>query len=86
MTDFRHKALCVDEDPEIWFPVGTSGPALIQTAQAKTICRNCPVRDECLEDALNRGLDHGVFGGLAEDERREMNRWAARLAVDRQVD
>ena len=45
--DWRHRAICRDEDPELFFPVGTSGPALLQIAEAKSVCRRCPVVSEC---------------------------------------
>ena len=72
--DWRHRAACRDEDPELFFPVGTSGPALLQITEAKAVCRRCPVWAECLEWALVSGQDHGVWGGMSEDERRAMNR------------
>jgi len=53
--DWRHRAICRDEDPELFFPVGTSGPALLQIAEAKTVCRRCPVVSECLTWALESG-------------------------------
>ena len=43
--DWRHDAICRDEDPELFFPVGTSGPALMQIAEAKSVCRRCPVTE-----------------------------------------
>ena len=46
--DWRHRAACRDEDPELFFPVGTSGPALLQITEAKAVCRRCPVNTECL--------------------------------------
>jgi WhiB family transcriptional regulator, redox-sensing transcriptional regulator len=46
--DWRHKAVCRDEDPELFFPVGNSGPALAQIADAKLVCNRCPVTTECL--------------------------------------
>jgi WhiB family redox-sensing transcriptional regulator len=72
--DWRHDAACRDKDPELFFPVGTSGPAILQTARAKAVCWGCPVRSQCLTWALNSGQDAGVWGGKSEDERRELNR------------
>jgi WhiB family redox-sensing transcriptional regulator len=72
-TSWRARARCrtEDVDPELFFPVGTSGPALLQEQEAKSFCRLCPVRAECLEDALEvpAGKDHGIFGGTTADER-----------------
>lgn len=79
MNDFRHQAACTDEDPELFFPIGTMGPALLQIEEAKAVCNGrCPVVEECLQWALNTGQDSGVWGGLSEDERRAMKRRAAR--------
>jgi WhiB family transcriptional regulator, redox-sensing transcriptional regulator len=76
--DWRHRAICRDEDPELFFPVGTSGPALLQIAEAKSVCRRCPVVSECLTWALESGQDAGVWGGMSEDERRALKRRNAR--------
>jgi len=57
--DWRHKAVCRDEDPELFFPVGNSGPALAQVADAKLVCARCPVTTECLTWALDSGQDAG---------------------------
>jgi WhiB family redox-sensing transcriptional regulator len=76
--DWRHKAVCRDEDPELFFPVGTSGPALLQIAEAKSVCRRCRVVSECLTWALESGQDAGVWGGMSEDERRALKRRNAR--------
>jgi len=65
--DWRHKAVCRDEDPELFFPVGNSGPALAQIADAKIVCNRCPVTTECLSWALESGQDAGVWGGMSED-------------------
>jgi len=58
----------------LFFPVGSSGPALAQVAEAKAVCRRCPVSGECLAWALASGQDDGVWGGLSEDERRALRR------------
>ena len=67
-----------DEDPELFFPVGTSGPAIAQIADAKLVCGRCPVTAECLSWALESGQDAGVWGGMSEDERRALKRRNAR--------
>jgi WhiB family redox-sensing transcriptional regulator len=65
--DWRHRAACRDEDPELFFPIGTSGPALLQVEQAKAVCRRCTVADDCLQWALETGQDAGVWGGMSEE-------------------
>ena len=77
--DWRHEAACRDVDPELFFPIGNTGPALVQIEEAKAVCRRCSVVDECLRWALETGQDAGVWGGLSEDERRALKRRNARL-------
>ncbi|MEU5211740.1 WhiB family transcriptional regulator [Streptomyces sp. NPDC020742] len=76
--DWRNEAACRAEDPELFFPVGTNGPALLQAQQAKSVCQRCPVTERCLEWALEHGQDAGVWGGTSEEERRTLRRRAAR--------
>lgn len=73
-TGWGELAACQDEDPELFFPVSDFGPDARQTAQAKAVCARCPVRAECLDYALDNGLDHGIFGGATADERRRLVR------------
>lgn len=80
MTNWRNQAACRDEDPDLFFPIGTSGPALVQAEQAKAVCRRCPVREPCLEYALDSGQTLGVWGGTNETERRALQRRAGRRA------
>ncbi|NIL59668.1 WhiB family transcriptional regulator [Salinispora arenicola] len=75
---WRDHSACRDEDPELFFPIGTSGPTLLQVEQAKAVCRRCPAMDQCLQWALDSGTDFGVWGGLSEDERRELLRKGTR--------
>jgi len=71
--DWRHNAACREiDDPDIFFPIGTTGPALEQIDAAKRICQKCCVRSQCLEWALSTGQDIGVWGGLSEEERKEV--------------
>ncbi len=74
MTDWRERAACRDADPELFFPISEVGPGARQVAAAKAVCARCPVRAQCLRYALDNGLDHGVFGGATEVERRELTR------------
>ncbi|MFI8966951.1 WhiB family transcriptional regulator [Streptomyces sp. NPDC053493] len=76
--DWRHNAVCRDEDPELFFPIGNTGLALLQINEAKAVCTRCPVIEQCLQWAMASGQDDGVWGGLSEDERRAMKRRAAR--------
>lgn len=73
-TDWRHRAACRDEDPELFFPVSDVGPGARQATQAKAVCARCPVQSECLNYALDNGLHHGIFGGTTERERRNLAR------------
>lgn len=75
-------AACREEDPDLFFPIGSTGPALVQTEDAKAVCRSCPVRQECLRWALDNGQDAGVWGGLDETERRALKRRSRRRAKD----
>ena len=68
--DWRDRAACLDEDPELFFPVGNTGPAIAQIEEAKKVCNRCTVREQCLQWALEAGQDHGVWGGMTEEERR----------------
>lgn len=71
----------MDEDPELFFPIGNTGPAILQIEEAKAVCRRCHVREQCLEWALEAGQDHGVWGALSEDERRALKRKNARARI-----
>jgi WhiB family redox-sensing transcriptional regulator len=73
-TSWIERARCIEEDPELFFPVGTTGPAIEQVARAKGVCAACPVRIECLAWALDTCQDAGVWGGLVEEERRVIRR------------
>ncbi len=77
-ADWRADSACRFEDPDLFFPIGNTGPALLQIEEAKSVCRRCPVMEQCAAWALESGQEHGVWGGLDEDDRRRMKRRAAR--------
>ena len=74
-------AACQGLDPELFFPVTTQGPARGQAEEAKAVCAQCPVRQPCLEFALETGQNSGIWGGTTEDERRTMRRRNLRRRV-----
>ncbi|MEA2716746.1 MAG: WhiB family transcriptional regulator, redox-sensing transcriptional regulator [Actinomycetota bacterium] len=79
VDDWRQKASCRDTDPDLFFPVGTTGLAVDQIEAAKEVCRACEARDECLEFALATNQEAGVWGATSEEERRKLRKaWLAR--------
>jgi len=76
---WRNHAACLDEDPELFFPIGNTDPALLQTEEAKAVCRRCEVVETCLKWAIDSRQDAGVWGGLSDDERRALKRREARV-------
>ena len=75
--EWRKQALCRDTDPELFFPIGTTGQALLQISEAKNVCRECGVKKECLDFAIETNQDCGIWGGTSEDERRQIRRQMA---------
>jgi WhiB family redox-sensing transcriptional regulator len=71
---WRHRAACRTEEPELFFPIGTTEPAQVQLAEAKSVCSGCPVVSQCLAWAMETGQASGVWGGMSEDERRDLRR------------
>lgn len=78
IMDWRSKAACLTVDPELFFPIGNTGPAIAQAAEAKAVCRECEVVGICLQWAIDNNQDAGVWGGMSEEERRALKRRAAR--------
>lgn len=66
-TEWMQRGLCREIPPAVFFPsdgVGVEG--------ARRICAECPVKGPCLEYALEYRIDHGVWGGCSERERRRI--------------
>jgi WhiB family transcriptional regulator, redox-sensing transcriptional regulator len=77
--NWQQSAACLHEDPELFFPIGATGPAVVQMEEAKAVCQQCPVIADCLAWALEAGIEHGVWGGHSEEERRALRRQRSRL-------
>lgn len=76
-------AACAGIDTTLLFGKGA------EQRQARELCYSCPVRLQCLAEALNADTDFGVWGGLTERERRALTRnmphitnWTAWLSSD----
>jgi len=66
--DWTIAAACRGMDPDELFVQGAA------QNRAKVVCANCPVRTECLADALDNRVEYGVWGGMTERERRALLR------------
>jgi WhiB family redox-sensing transcriptional regulator len=65
-------ANCRGADADLFFPERGAS-----TRAAKAICRECSVREECLEFAIRTSEKFGIWGGLSERERRKIRRQRA---------
>lgn len=70
---WRQRAACRDVNPELFFPVGSTGPALLQAEKAKQVCQSCPVSVPCREFAISIKAV-GVWGGTTDSERHAVKR------------
>jgi hypothetical protein len=78
--DWRDASACRREDPDLFAPDGSTGKWVEVIAQAKAICNRCPVREICLNWALDTRQESGIWGGLTEDERWNLRRREVRNA------
>jgi len=73
------RASCRKADPDALFVQGAA------QNRAKTVCLGCPVRTECLADALDNRVEFGVWGGMTERERRALLRRRPQVASWKQL-
>ncbi len=78
-TTWMADGLCADKPPALFFPSDGVG-----VEKAKLICEQCDVQATCLEYALTNRIDHGVWGGTSERQRRRIVR-ARRAATSRRA-
>lgn len=67
--DWHSQAVCSQTDPEAFYPEKGGS-----TREAKRICRECPVLQQCRQWAIDHDERYGVWGGLSERERRRLKR------------
>ncbi|GAX49151.1 WhiB family transcriptional regulator [Streptomyces olivochromogenes] len=79
---WHERAACLRVDPDLFFPVGNSGPTLVQIDEAKAVCGRCPVAQQCLSWAVQTGQVDGIWGGMTESERRAVSRREVRRTKD----
>lgn len=65
IENWRNSALCAQSDPDAWFPEKGAAPPYTQ----RRICNSCPVRQECLDEALDMGYRYGIWGGTTHRQR-----------------
>jgi len=68
-TSWMARGKCKDQPPDLFFPSDGVGVEV-----ARRICADCPVKSPCLEYAMANHIDHGVWGGTSERERRRIAR------------
>ena len=68
-TVWMRRGNCRDEPAAMFFPSDGAG-----VEAARQLCATCPVKEPCLEYALRNRIDHGVWGGTSERERRRILR------------
>ena len=83
--NWRADAACHDVDPDLFFPISTTGAGLRQIDAAKRICRVCPAQTQCLAWALEHEVTDGVRGATREDERRAIRSLSRRKTVKEQT-
>lgn len=67
-SEWTTRAVCADQDPDLLFVTGAA------QRDAARMCDGCPVKLECLADALDNRVEFGVWGGLTERQRRAVLR------------
>lgn len=65
--NWKLRASCRGLDPDYWEPERPS-----DASYGQRVCEHCPVKAECLEDALAKDSRYGTYGGLTEWERSRL--------------
>lgn len=69
VDDWWDYAACYGQDTNLFYPTKH-----LKATEAKAVCARCPVTTQCLDYALQRNDQNGVWGGLSVEERKEYRR------------
>lgn len=69
---WAERAACAGMDPDLWFPRDDADRYRGSYARARAVCTGCDVQAECLALAVRHGIEHGMWGGLAPNERHAL--------------
>lgn len=79
-ANWMNQGNCADRDPSTFFPSDGVGVEI-----ARRICADCKVKTTCMEYTLKHHIDHGVWGGTSERERRRILRARNAEAAGREL-
>lgn len=68
---WQDDAACAGLPTDLFYP-DAGGSSLVRAAKAH--CAGCTVRQQCLDAALDRRENWGIWGGLTDQERRDLRR------------
>lgn len=71
-ANWRDNAACANTDPDAFFPQKSRSGN-----DAKRVCATCPVREQCLQWALENNMRFGIWGGMTDNERRRIKKIGA---------
>ena len=71
---------CSNKPTELFFPSDGTG-----VEKAKNICASCPVKQTCLEHALSHRINHGVWGGCSERQRRRIRKERRQRRMEKEL-
>ncbi|MFE9451928.1 WhiB family transcriptional regulator [Streptomyces sp. NPDC006739] len=73
-SDWRDRAACIGEDPDLFFPLSDLAVPGSETSRAQAVCRRCDVLIACRTWAIEHGEDDGIWGATTATQRRAIRR------------
>ncbi len=74
-ASWQVRGACRGPQASVFFPPSTferKDEKVEREARAKGICNTCPVRQPCLDYAIQIREPHGIWGGMNENERKQI--------------